>query len=174
LSLRPSKQKATTTPAREEPTKSLHPQGTLPMKESGKNEENNNNEDGTSKANISLNLDSLVKSDPKESSSNKEGTDANSIANNIATLRAQLFKGDTQDTASEGHEDGCDSMEKKRAQKVKGSQSHGCLLQKEEVPKPKYPSKGRYLQKEPISSKKQGNHSRRLQGRPTHPLCLQV
>ncbi len=50
------------------------------MKESEANKENNNNEEGMSKDNMSLNLDSLVKSDPKELSSNKEGTDANSIA----------------------------------------------------------------------------------------------
>ncbi len=65
---------------REEPTKSLRPQGTSPIKESEQNEENNNNKNSTSKANMSLNLDSLVKWDPKELSSNKEGTDTNSIA----------------------------------------------------------------------------------------------
>jgi hypothetical protein len=58
---------------------------------------------------MSLNLDSLVKSDSKESSSNKEGTEANSIANEIATLRAQLFKKGTQEYASKGHEDKRDS-----------------------------------------------------------------
>ncbi len=48
-----------------------------------------------------------MKSHLKESSSNEQGTDADSIANKIATLRAQMFKGGTQGTASEGHEDGC-------------------------------------------------------------------
>ncbi len=81
------------------------------MKESGQNKENNNGKDTMSKANMRLNLDSLVKSDPKELSSNKEGTDANSITNKIATLRAQLFKGGMQDTAIKGHEDGCNSTE---------------------------------------------------------------
>jgi hypothetical protein len=70
------------------------------MEASGQNKENDNNKDNTSKANMSLNLDSLVKSDPKESSSDKEGMDADSIANKIATLIAQLFMGGTQDTAS--------------------------------------------------------------------------
>jgi hypothetical protein len=78
--LRPPKWIAATTPTSEESTKSLHLQGTLSMKESEANKENNNNEEGMSKDNMSLNLDSLVKSDPKELSSNKEGTDANSIA----------------------------------------------------------------------------------------------
>jgi hypothetical protein len=105
-SLKPSKRNATTTATREEPTKSFRPQGTLPMKESGQNEENDNNKDSTSKANMSLNLDSLVKSDPNEASFDEEGTDANSIANKISTLRAQLFKRGMQDTASKGHEDG--------------------------------------------------------------------
>jgi hypothetical protein len=90
-SLKPSKQNAAVTPTREEPTKSLRPQGTLPMKESGQNKENNDNEDSRSKAHISLNLDSLVKSDPKEPSLDEEGTDTNSITNKIATLIAQLF-----------------------------------------------------------------------------------
>jgi hypothetical protein len=48
---------------------------------------------------MSLNLESSMKSDPKELSSDKEGTDANSIANENAILRAQLFKGGTQATA---------------------------------------------------------------------------
>jgi hypothetical protein len=52
-SFKPSKRNAAATPTREEPTKSL-----LPMKESGQNRENNNNKDSTSKANVSLNLDS--------------------------------------------------------------------------------------------------------------------
>ncbi len=111
MSLKPSKQNATTTPAREELTIFLCPQGTLPMKESGQNKESNNNKDSTGKANMSLNLDSLVKSDPKELSSDMEGTYADSIANEIATLRALLFKRGTQDTASEGHEDRRDSTE---------------------------------------------------------------
>jgi hypothetical protein len=107
--LKPPKRNAAATPTREEPTKSLHHQGTSPMKESGQNGENNNNEDSTSKANMSLNLDSLVKSDSKEFSSNKEDTEADSIANEITTLRAQLFKGGTQETASKGHKDRCNS-----------------------------------------------------------------
>ncbi len=83
---------------REEPTKSLHPQGTLPMKESrDKNEETLDDKDGMSKDNMSLNLDSSVKTDPKELSSDKEGMDADSITNKIATLRAQLFKGGMQE-----------------------------------------------------------------------------
>jgi hypothetical protein len=79
------------------------------MKELGQNGENDTNKDSTSKAKMSLNLDSLAKSDSKESLSNKEDTEADSIANEIATLRAQLFKGDMQESASEGHEDKHDS-----------------------------------------------------------------
>jgi hypothetical protein len=108
-SLKPSKLNAVATPTREEPTKSLCPQGTLPMKESGQNGENNDNNESTSKANMNLNLDSLVKSDSKELSSDEEGTKANSITNEIATLRAQLFKGGRYETASKGHEDGHNS-----------------------------------------------------------------
>ncbi len=105
-SLKPSKRIADATPTRAEPTKSLRPQGTLPMKESGQNGENNNKEDSTSKTNMSLNLDSLVKSDSKESLSDKEDAEADhSIANGITTIRAQLFKGGTQESASKGHED---------------------------------------------------------------------
>jgi hypothetical protein len=79
------------------------------MTESGQNGENNNDKDSTSKANMSLNLDSLAKSDSKESSPNEECMEANSTVNEIATLRAQLFKGGMQETASEGHEDGRNS-----------------------------------------------------------------
>ncbi len=50
-----------------------------------------------------------MKSDSLESSSNEEDTEANSIVNEIATLRVQLFKGGTQESASKGHEDGHDS-----------------------------------------------------------------
>jgi hypothetical protein len=106
-SLKPSKRIAAVTPIREEPNKSLRPQGTSPMKESGQNGEKDNNEDSTSKANMSLNLDSLVKSDSKEVLSDEEDTEANSIANENAILRAQLFKGGMQESASKGHEDGC-------------------------------------------------------------------
>ncbi len=88
MSLKPSKQNAAMILTREKPTESLCPQGTLLMKESGKNEENDNNKDSTSKANMSLNLDSLVKPDPKELFSNKEGMDANSIANEIALTQS--------------------------------------------------------------------------------------
>jgi hypothetical protein len=50
-----------------------------------------------------------VKSDSKELSSDEEDTEADIIANEIATLRVQRFKGGTHETASKGHEDGQDS-----------------------------------------------------------------
>jgi hypothetical protein len=143
---------------REEPTKSLNPQDTLPIKESGQNGENKNNKGSTSKANMSLNLDSLVKSNSKESSSNEEGTEADSIANEISTLRAQLFKGGTHETASKGHEDGHNSTAISVSTKGSRKQSHGCLFQKEDATRQKYPSMGQYLWKAPISTANQGNH----------------
>ncbi len=62
------------------------------MKESGTNKENGNDKEDMSKDNMRLNLDSSVKLDPKELSSDEEGTKPISITNKIATLRAQLFK----------------------------------------------------------------------------------
>jgi hypothetical protein len=158
LSLKPSKRNAATTPTREEPTKSLHPQGTLPMEESGQNEENNNYEDSTSRANMSLNLDSLVESDPKELSSNKEGTDADSIANKIPTLRAQLFKGGMQDTASKGHEDGHNSTVITASTKGNRKAKPWVSIAKGGSSKAEVPKRGAVFVEGTHSTKNQRNH----------------
>jgi hypothetical protein len=63
------------------------------MKESRKED---NIEDDSLKDTMSLHLDGLVKSDPKELSSNKDG---DSIKKSIEAVRARLFKGSTQDSA---------------------------------------------------------------------------
>jgi hypothetical protein len=47
---------------------------------------------------MSLPLGGSVKSDPKESSSDKDGADNNSIKTSIAALRARLFQGGLQDS----------------------------------------------------------------------------
>ncbi len=142
MSLRLPEQIATMTPIRKESTKSLCPQGTSPTKESGMNKEKDNKEEGMSKDSMSLNLDSLVKSDPKELSSNKEGRDANSIANKIATLRTQLFKGGTQATACKRHEDGCNSTAEKASKKGSRRAKSWVPIAKGGSPKAKVPTRG--------------------------------
>jgi hypothetical protein len=48
---------------------------------------------------MSFPLGGLVKSDPKESSYDKDGADNNSIKTSNAALQARLFQGGTQDSA---------------------------------------------------------------------------
>jgi hypothetical protein len=93
LSLKKSKRLAAATPPKEDPLKAMRPTGTLPMKESRKEDKI---EDDSLKDTMSLHLDGSVKSDPKELSSNKDG---DSIKKSIEAVQVRLFKGGTQDNA---------------------------------------------------------------------------
>ena len=88
-SLKKSKRSAAATPPREDPLKAIRPAGTSPMKESRKEEDI---EDDSLKDTMSLHLVGLVKSDPKELSSNKDG---DSIKKSVEAVWARLFKGGT-------------------------------------------------------------------------------
>ncbi len=84
------------------------------MKESKKED---NIEDNSLKDTMSLHLDSLVKSEPKELSSNKDG---DSMKKSIKAVRARLFKGGMQDSAEleEEFESTAKSGKKKKTKKT--------------------------------------------------------
>jgi hypothetical protein len=80
------------TPPREDTTKMIRPTGTFPLKEFKEDDLK------SLKETMSLGL-STAKSDPSESSAKEDCGDNNSIKASIAAVRANLFKGLTQDSA---------------------------------------------------------------------------
>jgi hypothetical protein len=150
LSLRLPKRIATTIPTREESTKSLHPQGTLPMKESGTKEENDNNKEGMSKDNMSSNLDSLVESDQRSCLPMRRAQTPIVLQTKLQHSKHSYLKEARRVLHARDMKMDAIQQQKMRVKRVTGRQSHGCLLQKEEAPKQMYQCKGNICGRNPF------------------------